>query len=239
MATWGEHRSEIERRRQHTDDGMWLVVQREGGSDDRGISREAALPKTVAEQDGLWSVPRAFLRIERPSEQRPHAEHVEEIVGNGNAAEALRLTLAAQEVVADAVEREVPRDRRERLRPLAQVEHVSHLRRLAGQTAGVAVGDPYELLRVGERQRPQNQRVDYAEDGSGGADAEPDDEEGKGSEAGVAAKRPKRVAQILTKIFESHGAAFDGQLTRFRLLFGRFGLASKPREPLPIPRPFS
>ena len=53
---------------------------------------------------------------------------------------------------------------------------------------------------LGERQRPQQQRVDDAEDRGAGADAEAGDQDGESREAGVAPQRADGVAQVLKHV---------------------------------------
>ena len=84
----------------------------------------------------------------------------------------------------------------------------------------VAVGDPDQPIGLGERQRPQEQRVDDAEDGGAGADAEPGDEDGERREAGVAPQRADGVAQILKEVVEGH-ARLDGWTVPFVYGTGR------------------
>jgi hypothetical protein len=210
-----EHRGEIEGFRQHADHRVRFAVQRQRRADDRRVGVEAPLPQTVAQHHGLRTVPRAFLRVEDATQLWPDAEHVEEVLGNRDAAEAFRFASAAQQVVADAVKREVPCDRRQRLRTLPQVQHVPHLRRLTGEPTRVAVRDPDELFRMAEWQRPQDQRVDDAEDGGAGADAKRGDEDGKGGKARIASQRANGVAQVLEEIVEGHITTLDGGFADF------------------------
>ena len=82
------------------------------------------------------------------------------------------------------------------------------------------------LSGIGEGQRPQDQRIDDAEDRRAGADAEAGDEDGEGREAGVAAQRADGVAEILEKVVEAHGESLDGISDRFRWHVGRWPLAA-------------
>ena len=79
------------------------------------------------------------------AELRLHAEHLEEVLRHRHAAEPLGLALAAQQVVADAVEREVAGRSEKDLIALAQIQQVPDLGRLAGEPAAVVIGDPDEL----------------------------------------------------------------------------------------------
>jgi hypothetical protein len=87
---------------------------------------------------------------------------------------------------------------------------VPHLRRLAGEPAGVAVGDPDQLVWLGKWQRPQDERMDDAEDGGAGTDAKSRDQDGKSGKTGVPAQRANRVAEVLKQVSERHGLTLDG-----------------------------
>ena len=83
----------------------------------------------------------------------------------------------------------------------------------AGQAAlGGRRRNPDQLLRVGKGQRAQQQRVDDAEDGDVGADAEGENEDGDEGEAAVAAEGAEGVTEILEKNVEFHKSS------RFALL---------------------
>ena len=198
---------EVERRREHAHHRVRRVVDDERRADDRGIAVEAALPQSVAEHHGLGAVPGALLGIERAAEQGLHAEHVEEVLRHGHAAQPLGLASAAQEIVTHAVEGEVAGNGRQRLGSLSQVQQVAHLRRLAGEVGEVAIGNPHQLGGLLEGERPQEQRVDDAEDGGAGANAEPRDQDGKDGKAGIAAHAAKGVADILEEVREDHGGS--------------------------------
>ena len=77
-----EDRREIEKRRQHSDDGAGHFVQCDCTTDDRRIRREAGLPKAKREDDGRWASPRSLLDIEAPAMGRLDAQNREEVVGD-------------------------------------------------------------------------------------------------------------------------------------------------------------
>ena len=185
----------------------------------------------VAEHHRLRALPGGLLGVEPAAQHRLHAEHVEEVLRHRHAAQPLGFPAAAEQVVADAVEREVAGDRRERLRALPQIQHVPHLRRLAGQPAGVAVGDPHQLGRPGERQRPQQQRVDHAEDDDARADAEPGDQDGEDGKSGVPPQGAGGVAEVLEQVREHHRRP----LTRWRDKPLLAGATRRSRPPAALP----
>ena len=67
----------------------------------------------------------------RPEPAKPRPVDLKEVVGDGHRVQALGITAAGEHRVADAIEGEVAGNRRQCLRPLAQVQHVPDLRRLA------------------------------------------------------------------------------------------------------------
>src|ERR1039458_7693011 len=68
---------------------------------------------------------------------------------------------------------------------------------LARESAAVLIGNPDQPLRLTERQRAQQQRVDHAEYRGARANTKPDNEYREGGESPVPAQGPKRVAQVL------------------------------------------
>jgi len=130
-----------------------LAVERYRSSDNRRVGSEAARPHVVAEQHGLRSIPFALLGRERAPELRLHAQDMKEVIGDRDCIQAFRFTTTCQHCVADAVEREVASQFGQRLRSFTQVQHVPDLSCLAGETAGVVVGNPDEPLGIGKWQR--------------------------------------------------------------------------------------
>jgi hypothetical protein len=86
---------------------------------------------------------------------------------------------------------------------------------------GVAVGDPDELLRLGERQGLQNQRVDDAENRDAGPDAEAGDQDRKGGESRVATRKWIGNSGIVSErvIVDTRGLRLGAVLARARYRF--------------------
>ena len=166
----------------------------------------------MTEDDRLRPPPFRLLGAESSAEGRLYSKDLEEVVGDRHGAEALRLAAPAQDGVPDAVKGKEAGDRRQRLRPLAQIQHVADLGRLAREAGGIVVGNPYEALGFGERQGPQQQGVDDAEDGGTGANPQAGDRDGEHREPCVAPQGSDGIAKILAKIGELHGS-FDGRKT--------------------------
>jgi hypothetical protein len=181
-----------------------LVVERERRADDRAIRGKPTAPESIAEDHGLRSVPFDFVSGEQPSELRLDAEDLKEVVGHRHAAETFGFTRSAEQVVADAIECEVPRDRGKGLRAFAQVEHVPDLRRLPRQAARVVVRNPDELFRPGEWQRTKEQRADDAEHRGACTDAQSGNQDDEAREGGIPPQRAKGVAQISDEGVKAH-----------------------------------
>ena len=193
-------RREVERLGQHARHRVGLGVEGERRADDGGVAVEAALPEGVAEQYRLGTVELCLVVREGPADDRPDAQHVEEVAGHRHAADPLGLAASAEYVVADPVEREVAGQRLERLRALLQVQQVAHLRGLPRQAGGIVIGDPDQPIGLRKGQRPQQQGVDYAEDRGAGADAEAGNQDGKGGKRGVSTQGAEREAEVLPEV---------------------------------------
>ena len=155
VAAGSEDRGEIERRRQHADHGDRLIVDNERAADKSGVGAEAPRPEAVAQQHSLGPVPFAFLGIEQAAELRLDPEHLKEIPGNRHAAEPLRLAIAAEQIVAHARRRrsKPPGRNRNELRA-RNSSRIIDLGGRAGKAAGIVIGDPDQLPRIAEGQRP-------------------------------------------------------------------------------------
>jgi hypothetical protein len=194
--------------RHHGDHEPRTAVQRDRPADDRRIAAEPARPQPVAEHDGGRIRAAAVKRV---AEERTRAEHVEE---RGRHAGSLdRLGLAgAGERVADVRQRGGALEAR---RLAAEVEHPARPHRV-GRTLGRPVPQEHEPAGVGERQRPQERRIDDAEDGRVGADAQREREDRHGRESGRLAEPAHRVRQVLSEIPPhalGHGG-LDGRAAR-------------------------
>ena len=151
----------------------------------------------MAQEYGLGAVPFAFLGREQSAELRLNAQHLEEILRDRYAAEALRLALAAEQIVADAVKGEVRGHVGKRFVALPQVQQMPDLSGLARQAVGVVVGDPDETLGLMERQGAKQESIDHAEYRGTGADAEADNQDRERGESRILTEGSKCVAQIL------------------------------------------
>src|SRR5258708_2057447 len=153
----------------------------------------------MTQQHCLRAVPFALVVIEQPAKLRLDSEQREEVLRDWHAAETLWFSQAGELVVAHAIEREVGGEVGERPIAFAQVEKMPHLRGLARETAGVVIGNPHQAIGIVEGQGTKKQSVHNAKDSGACPDAESDDENGEGREAGVATQGSEGVANVLEK----------------------------------------
>ena len=183
-----------------------LAIHIECLTNDVGVGVELATPPWVGEDDDRGRSVARVIWSEGAAHGGLHAEQLKEVGnhvdaggGNGSAIAYLEAEIVrgGEGEVAGYVLKGVGS------RPELVVSICGVCR--AGEAAlGGWRGDPYELLRIGEWQRAQEQGVDDAEDGDVGADAEGQDEDGNEGESAVAAQGAEGVAEILEKNVEFH-----------------------------------
>ena len=203
--------AEVERRRQHADDRHGCAIEGDRPADHVGLRAQAALPERVAQDRCSWCAPQAFLGGEVSSEPGTYAQQRKEALRHGYTGDALGFAGAGQPDVADAVERRKPCEAGQRLALLPQIDDMSDLNGLPRQVLRRSVRDPDQASRVVERQRPKPQRVDDAEDGRAGADANPDDQDRERRQRGVAPQGSHGISQI------AHQRLDEGQDALHRL----------------------
>ena len=113
-----EDRAEVKRVRQHTDDGGLGSIEIDGLAHDGWVCAILPFPKGITEQSDGTAVLHAFVGGEIAAEDGRDAEHREEIAGNREASDGLRLARANELQVVGTREGEVARDLLERLIPL-------------------------------------------------------------------------------------------------------------------------
>ncbi len=197
------------RRRHHAHHLVELAVQLERAADEVRIAARELLPQPVA-HDG--DTVRAIGRLLRPveaAELRPHAEHAREVAQRRRDADALRLAVARQRAVADPE----PGDRLERVFARGQVQHLRYReRRVIEVERRDVLPHDVQPVQPFHRQRPEQHRVDQAEDRRVGADAERQRDDGEDREARRRAQRAPGVSQILQQAF--HRFRSSGSLRR-------------------------
>ena len=156
-------------RRHDSDDEIGAAVEHDVAVHDRGIGAEAPAPEPIADRDHRHAR-RVLLRREVAAERRPDAEHAEERAGD-----ELHRQLRG---VARARERRPERHRdggefREGLIQLAPVNEIAGRNDIFFLVAREVVLPHHgQAIGIGVRKRPQQERVDHAEDGGVRADAE-------------------------------------------------------------------
>ncbi len=184
--------------RQDADDRVRLAVDANLAPDHVGIAAEALVPEAVGQHRHVVATDDAFFGPEVTTGGQPVADHREEPRGHGARLHLLRM-IRGREVRGPAAER-VQVLKYGRL-PLPLEE------RARGADVPVVLDarpDHDELIRLGIRQRREQRRVDHAEDGGVGGDAQREGQHGDGGEAGVPAQHPHAVSRISQHV---HGAS--------------------------------
>ena len=125
----------------------------------------------MADDGAAVAAGRLLVGQEPAAERRLHAERREEIRGHAEALHPFRLVAANQVDVP-------PGECRQALNPVALALPIEEIRRghLLAAVLGIAgaVGQQKDAVHIGERERPDDQRVDHRQDG--GVRAEPERE---------------------------------------------------------------
>jgi hypothetical protein len=197
---------EDERRRHDADDRVRLAIERDRLPDRAGASAVAPLPQRPTDQRDVAARP-ILRRRDRASERRIDAQQRKEAGRNPRAHDPLGIAGSRQ------LERHVeegPDGLKRLLLPL-EVEQVWWGEGRAIEAgAGRALVEGDELLGRGEAQRPDQQRVDQAEHGRVGADAERQNEHHHDGKAGRACQAAGGVAKVVEEA--GHGMARDSGL---------------------------
>ena len=156
----------------------------------RGFRAEAPHPQPVAQHHHRVAPRLVLVRAERPAEHGGQAVHLEVLVAHARAPHALRLAVV-REVVGLRV---VRRQRLERARLPLHREVVAdrHRARAAAERRRHVV----EPVRLGERQRPQHDRVQHAVDRRGRPDAQRERGDGHEREHGPRGHLPHGVGRV-------------------------------------------
>ena len=191
-------RQQRERRRRDADDRGVHPVQRQTAADDRRVAAEPSLPQSFADHRHSRAAGAVVAVDERSAAQRLQTEQRKHRRRERSAGELLRIALARER------DRHEP-ERAHRLEgarlflPRQVIQHRGGERRQVQLV--VAFGDPHETIGVRERQRPQHDRVDDAEDRRVRADAERDREDDGESEERRLPQQTDRVPNIV----QQHG----------------------------------
>ncbi len=192
-------RIEIAGRRHHPDDPIGQVIEDERAAD-RGVGAvEALKPQPVTHHDQPVRAGPIFVGRERATNPWARAEDVEEIGGGGHRADEPRFGAAGQ------VEGEVGEHREavEHARALAPGQHLVSRQRSARHAVPPFVHVD-ETAGVRERQRPQQDGVEQAEDRGDGGDADRERHDRGCGEAVRAEQVPAGVSQVLDDRLHAH-----------------------------------
>ena len=150
-------------------------------------------PEPVADDGDPNGVVQRLLFREPRSELRRHAQQLEQVVADFDRPDTHGILVRLRQIDLGPP----PGCRFAERRQRAIIHEVHGGQRLMREVPRV-VGFPdrHELVRRAERQRPQQHRVDDAEDGRGGAGAQAEREHGDRGERGRSLQLPKRVAEL-------------------------------------------
>ena len=187
-----------ERPRQDADDFVRVAVEDRGAADDAGVGAEAATPQRVGQQHDLIASVDLFVVAQVAAERRSDAERREKRRRHAESEQALRLAGAGQvhRPLAVGIHR---RDRPAVAPPVEEVRRRD--RTVQPSFARPLLGDRHHPIRVGIRQRSPQHRVDNAEDGGVGADAERQRHQRDNREARLADEHPQAEPDVLLQRF--------------------------------------
>jgi hypothetical protein len=201
-------------RRHDPDDLGRHATQRHRARDDGGIAAVAAHPQAVRHHPDLRRHRKslcidgrlhAFRVGEPPAVERPHAQDVRERCRHQGDPDALGLAAAGQRVLVGAVQRD-PLERA-RSTQIVVVESRCHLdaRRHVGARGRGAVVQIDQPIRVGVRQRVQDDVMHDGEDRRVGADRQGQRQHGGQRERRTSRQPPRREHELLPHAFDRRG----------------------------------
>ena len=97
----GQHLArQREGRRQHADDRVRLAVERDGAANDAGVGAESPRPGAVPQHRRAGAARHVVFRQEQSAQARTRAQHRQQVRRHANRADARRIALAGQVLVA-------------------------------------------------------------------------------------------------------------------------------------------
>jgi hypothetical protein len=182
----------VEPGRQHADDGERGAAERHGAAQDFGIGGEVRAPQAVADQGDRGGAMALVLGSEAASEHGLHTEHGQEVRRHAQHPEVLGALPAEDEGAAEP-DAEIGED----LATRAPVD-VFGIRDRCRGIVRLQVPEEDQALRLRERQRPHQDRVNDAEHRRRGADAEPEGQHGDRGEPGTVPQHAQTLPEVLT-----------------------------------------
>ena len=189
--------------REHADDGVRPIVHLEDAANHRPVTVEGTLPVVVRQQQRRWR-PGAIVGIgQQPPQLRAHAEHRKVVRRDDRRRDALGRAIA---VLTGRGQQDEPHRVQlgERVEPgsLAVVVELADRERAAARRPGAVMQDD-ELLRRGERQRPQEKRISDGKYRGVDPDGQGDGEDNGEGESRGRTERAQAVAHVFHRGVEA------------------------------------
>ena len=177
------------------DDHIGLAAQRDRAADDGRVAPEPPHPERVIEQGDALAVRTVFLHRERPTPDDVDAEQAEEVGRDLRHPRLFRTSHVGEVHGVRAIRGHVLKD-------AGLLAVVRELRWRAGRSGALwRTGQRnHDPIRVGQRRRLQEDRVDDGEDRGIGANPEREGRDRGGGEAAVLKEHPERMFQVAQQV---------------------------------------
>src|SRR4051794_8955968 len=152
----------------HPDDGIDALAESHGAAGDLRVRREAALPELVTDDDDGERAGLALGGLKGAPHYGTGAEDVEKVGGDTGGGELLGVAHPGEGESFTCVNGHSG----EGLVVVAHVLVGGNRERISGASRGTRAGDEEETSGIGEREGAEEERVDDAEHGGVGSDAE-------------------------------------------------------------------
>jgi hypothetical protein len=196
----------VHRLRHHPDHRERVAAQDQRLANHLRIPSEAPLPEAFAQERDAGRAGLLLLGPERAAEDRLLAERREHAGGDLPAVHALGLGRRAAGPGARAQDEVRAVEAHDRVEHLVLVAHVLQVRDREAHLGHLLrpLGEEDQALRLRVRERPQQDRVDYAEDGGVRTDPQRQRRHRDEREAGRLPQRARREADVAPELF--HGS---------------------------------
>lgn len=189
----------LEVRRHDPDHRVRLAVHGDHTANHRGICVIEAPPRRVAEEHDARRSRCVFVSPKQSSQLRLNAEEREQVSSNELTVQPRRLRAFRD---GDASSR-VRGDPREGPRLIAPVQVIQVRDAVPVSILRVEVPQRHEVIRVGERKWPEDDRIERGEEGGIGRDPNGEAHDGDDRERGTLTQRTGGVAHVLEEGFHS------------------------------------
>jgi hypothetical protein len=188
----GPEGRKLKARGHHADHLVAGAADGDGAADDPTIAAEVPLPRAMAQQHDAARLGALVLGPESAADDRRHSEHRKQRRGRAQAFDLFRAARAGQGGTPDF-------GRGDRLKHILLVAPVEICAGRGGKdraAAQAALLDENEMFGMRVSKRPQQDAVDHAEHGRGGADAEREHEHRGHGEARGLDQRTNGIPQV-------------------------------------------